>query len=159
MPRIAHADVAEINQKLSARIDDLEKRIITLQRTAKDIHETVFLRTAADAPHTTNNLIFTWTGGTGTLSWPAGHLVDARNINTPVMAGSLNLSPSTFYWLSWNKQHQQLQANKNATGLLQNPNNIIICQIFTGTAGQSGVAGGGGSQSASDLSGARYKNF
>ena len=49
--------------------------------------------------------------------------------------------------------------SKNSSVIHGNYNVHLLCQIYTGTTGQSGSAGGGGSNGGVDLSGLRYKNF
>lgn len=176
MARIANLDINQINR----RFDDLDTLINQVRLIQTTLKESQFQTSALDYfhhPPTTNNLLFTWTGGTLTLSW-VGAKIQSKNANAQVVsktaffssapgavhnwsvpAGSLVLVASTYYWLGWDTQHQQMIANVDAGVLLQNKNVLTICQLFTGTAGQTGTAGGGGSQSGVDLSGARYKLF
>jgi len=174
MPRITQLSLPEVNRALG-HIDELKKQIGSLQSQLEATKHQVSLLDLQHAPATTNNLVFTWTGSTHTLSWAAGSIADknAGGIgmndisklggahNVPVSAGSLpGLLASTYYWLAWNKVHQQMIANQSADVLFQNKNNLVICKLYTGTAGQTGIAGGGGSASSkSDLSGFQYKLF
>lgn len=159
MPRITDAsDLGQLNRALSG-IDDLQRQFGQLNKQLGAVNHQIQTINTKQIPATTNNLQFVWTGSTTTLSWGNGSVNDRENINVPVRAGSLILAPSSYYWLAWNSVHQQMAAQVAADGLLQNQNNIVICQIFTGTSGQSGVAGGGASSGNSDLSGARYKLF
>jgi hypothetical protein len=48
---------------------------------------------------------------------------------------------------------------QDASVIHGNYNVHLLCQIYTGTVGQSGIAGGGGSTGGVDISGSRYKNF
>jgi|SRR5581483_1808346 len=177
MPRVAQVqNTSELN-KLLSRIDKLEKRMVSVQDTV-DVHASQLARIdVAHAQPTTNNLVFTWTGGSTSLSWATGWIKDknassSKTISPPtfssapgtshsstVIAGSLTLSPSTHYWLGWDKVHQKMVANTDASVLFQNYNVQIVCRLFTGTAGQTGTAGGGGSAASSDLSGQTYKLF
>lgn len=169
------ADKAQLNAALQ-RIDSLRKIVIDMQQQMGAMKHLLESIDVTHAPATTNNLVFTWTGGTTTLSWANGflqdknatankivgqHLATAPGIvhNHQVIAGSMHLTASTFYWLAWNPTHQEMVASTDAGKLFQNPGNLIICQIFTGTGGQTGVAGGGGSTGGTELSGAKYKNF
>lgn len=159
MPRITDVkDLGQINRALEG-IDKLQKQFGQLNDQLSSVNHQVKQLDTKHAAATTNNLTFTWTGSTHTLSWLAGSVKDRNNVNVPVLGGSLVVLASTFYWLAWNKIHQRMVAQIAADGLLQNQNNIVICQLFTGTAGQTGTAGGGASSGASDLSGARYKLF
>lgn len=159
MARINKIDLDQINRQLDG-VDSLFHEVQNLKGQLASVHTNLRNVIATHSPATSNNVTFTWTGSTQTLSWPAGSVKDAKGINIPVLAGSLtSLSASTYYWLAWNKIHQQMVSSTNADTLLENINNTVICQVFTGTTGQTGTAGGGGSQSAVDLSGARYKNF
>lgn len=176
MPRIAQVTLDQINRQIDL-LDNLHSQVKDLKQQLDFATQHVAISDPAHAPDTSNNLTFTWTGGSQQLSWPQGFLKDKNwvaqtTINPavkssakgqvhifPVPAGTLPLNPSTFYWLGWDPQHQKMLASTDASTLHGNYNVHIICQIFTGTAGQTGVAGGGGSNSGVDLSGARYKNF
>lgn len=177
MARIAKLELNQLNLQLD-RIEELHKRLAAVEnRIAK--HS--FIIAATDplhAPQTTNNIVFTWTGGTTTLSWTAGWIKDknwnAQSLGTPAIssapgvqhiwsipAGSLTLTASTFYWLGWDPDKNTMRAEKDVSNLHGDRDIQIICQLFTGTGAQTGTAGGGGSSNAngSDLSGTRYKLF
>lgn len=159
MPRITELSLSEVNRAFG-QVDDLKKQIGTLKSQLQSVTQLTHQVSQTHQTATTNNLSFVWTGSTLTLSWAAGSVLDRNNVNVPVTAGAISgLVANTYYWLAWNRVHQQMVAQVAADGLLQNPINIVICQVFTGTAGQTGVAGGGASSGNSDLSGARYKLF
>lgn len=176
MPRIATLDLTQVNLQVD-RIDKMESQLLAL---TKKVNNVGFQATTADPTHgtqTTNNITFTWTGGANTISWPAGIIQDknasAQKVitkaavssapgalhNFPVTAGTLALTPSTYYWMGWDHTHNVMQAQTDVRTLYQNQDVLVVCQLFTGTAMQTGVAGGGGSQMGFDLSGARYKLF
>ena len=178
MPRINKVDLTQINLQID-KIDNLNKRIGLLENQVGNIGYQTAALDYVHAPSTTNNLVFTWTGSTGKLSWTQGFIQDKNASQTTqttygpkissapsiphtsnVAAGSLSASASTYYWLGWDTSQQQMALSINASVLHQNFNVLIICQVYTGTAGQTGVAGGGGSRGGgSDLSGLSYKNF
>ena len=176
MPRISQLSLDQINRQIDT-IDSLKQQVADLQNFTNNIGHQVAVSDPTHAPQTTNNLAFTWTGGTATLSWPQGYL-KTKNWNAQttspvpakssapgqpqffaIPAGSQVLSPSTYYWIGWDPSHQTMLATTDASQLHSNYNVHIICQLFTGTVGQTGMAGGGGSQGGVDLSGSRYKNF
>jgi hypothetical protein len=159
MPRITQLNLSEVNRALE-HIDQLTKKIGTLQSQLDSVNHQVKNLAVVHAPLTTNNITFTWTGSTLSLSWTAGSIANKNGINTPIPAGSITgLTASTNYWLAWNPTHQKMVANISADVLFQISSNLVICQVFTGSAGTTGVAGGGGSSAGgkSDLSGQRYK--
>ena len=160
MARIPHLELNELNKQLE-RIDQLEKRIADLHSQVKAINGNVAAISNTHVPIQFNTLTFNWTGATGTISWAAGAVVNKLKKNLPVAAGSIaGLSPNTYYWMAWNPFHQRMIAQVGLNGVLQIHDNIVLCQLYTGTAGQTGVAGGGGSSSSgSDLTGGRYKLF
>ena len=176
MPRIATLSLDQVNRQIDT-IDSLRTQVSNLQKLVSNIGHQVTIADPIHAPQTTNNFIFTWTGATTTLSWVAAFIKDknwsaqtlarAPALSTApgqqhiwsVPAGSLTLSASTYYWLGWDPDAQIMRATPDASSLHGDFDIQMICQIFTGTAGQSGVAGGGGSTGGTDLSGARYKNF
>jgi len=160
MARIRQLNLDQLNKEL-VKIDALQKQVADLHQKIGDTHAKVQSIKDTHAPIQFNTLTFTWTGGTTTLSWPAGAVVTKTGENVPVATGSITgLSASTYYWLAWNPTHQKMVAQVGLNGLLQIPDNVVICQVFTGTGAQTGVAGGGGSSSSgSDLCGARYKLF
>lgn len=176
MPRIATLTLDQINRQLDL-VDNLQKQVSTLQKQVTSVGQIAVVADPTHAPATSNNLTFTWTGGTGSLSWLQG-FIKTKNWSTQTLArpaakssapgqqqifaipaGSLTLLPSSYYWLGWDVPHSQMLATKDASVLHANFNVQIICQVFTGTAGQTGTAGGGGSTGGTDLSGSRYKNF
>jgi hypothetical protein len=176
MPRIAQVDLVQVNNQVS-RIDQLEAQLKALQKQSSSVGQQTIVADSGHAPATSNNLNFTWTGGTTTLSWTPGYIKDKNwSVQTtvrpaakssapgqkhmfPVTSGNLVLAPSTYYWIGWDYVHNVMRATTDASSLHNNYNVHIVCQLFTGTGGQTGTAGGGGSQGGVDLSGARYKNF
>lgn len=109
-----------------------------------------------------SNAVFTWTGATLTLSWNNFSLRDTVSGKVvPVAAGSIaSLATSTYYWLAWNPVQHTMSHNTVKSVLTNLPNLIIVAQVFTGTGGQSGAAGGGGASPGNiDDAGLRYKNF
>lgn len=171
MPRITTPDdLGQLNRALQ-RIDKLEKQLNNTRAGLAQVSKKVTVLDAVHAPSpTTNDLVLTWTGGTSTVSWPAGSVQDknAQAIiqapgqvhTTPIIAGARNgLAPSTYYWVGWSKTQNQMVFTTDAHPILNQQDIHMICRIFTGTGAQTGVAGGGGSQSTRDLSGLAYKNF
>jgi hypothetical protein len=178
MPRISTLSLDQVNRQID-QLDTVQKQVSNIQQQTSFLEQQVSISDPIHAPQTTNNLIFTWTGSTTTLSWPQGFIKDKNwNVQTiaaptlkstskgqqhlyTVKAGSLSLLASTPYWLGWDGVHQVMLANKDASKLHSVYNVHLICQITTGTAAQTGVAGGGGSSSvgSSDLSGAIYNTF
>lgn len=107
-----------------------------------------------------NNITFTWTGGTLTVSWAAGYVKDHHNHFLPIPAGSRALSASTFYWAGWNPFHRTMSFQTSLAGFKSNSNILILSQFKTGTGAQTGTAGGGGSDPGGDgLNGRLYINF
>lgn len=177
MPKIAHLDLAQVNKQVD-RIDKLEHLVGDMKVLLDNVGHQTTVSDPSHAPQTTNNIAFTWTGATLTLSWAKGFIKD-KNWNaqsakgTPVKssapgaqhqwlvpAGSLSpLNASTYYWMAWDPVHQVMRATTDASVLHSNYSLLIICQLFTGTGAQSGSAGGGGSNGGVDFSGTRYKNF
>lgn len=171
MPRISSVeDLGQLNKALQ-KIDKLEKKLLQTQDNLLRVTKRVATMDALHAPTpTTNDLVLTWNGPGGSLAWPqasirdknAGALVAVSGAQhtVPVTAGTLTgLSPSTHYWIGWSRSQNQLVASTDAHPLLNQQDIHIVCRVFTGTAGQSGVAGGGGSSAVRDISGLTYKNF
>lgn len=176
MPRIAAVTLDQINRQIDT-IDSVHNQLGEVQERLSNISHQMTVADPTHAPATSNNVNFTWTGGSAVLSWPKGFIKGKNwNVQTTspvpgkstapgqqhffaVQAGSLSLLPSTYYWVGWDPSHQKMIATTDASQLHSNYNVHIICQLFTGTVAQTGAAGGGGSQGGVDLSGARYKNF
>lgn len=181
--RVSQLNLNQVNQQLD-KVSELNDRLSKLEKE----HQTLKFQTSnldfVHARPTFNNLTFTWTGGSTTLSWTAGWIKDKNAVvdtgtafsqspswrfangipvatthNIGVPAGSLTLSASTYYWLGWDTAGQLMHATTDITTLYTHHDVQVICQLFTGTGAQTGTAGGGGSQGGSDLSGARYKLF
>jgi hypothetical protein len=179
--RITNANETGQLNKAVDRITKAEARIIQLQQElavhAGQLSQLDFVH----GVQTSNNLVFTWTGdnaGHGKITWPQGWLKD-KNAATALIAkplsaapghfhilpipanstGITGLNPSTYYWMGWNKLQQQMIATTDVSIIYQNFNAYVVCQLFTGTTAQTGVAGGGGVNGGIDLSGAKYKLF
>lgn len=146
-----------------AQIAELQAQVGLLFRHVQQIRDTRQIGSV-------NNLLFTWTGGGSTLSWANGYVQDSSLKNYPVPAGSIPLDPSTYYWLAWSPPQQRMVAQTDLQTLFaptSNPNtnsplgnNIIICNVYTGTGGQTGTAGGGGSAAGGTApTGREYKLF
>lgn len=171
MPRIADPESASQVNKALQRLDKVEKRLLQTQDQLLQVQKRVNTSDVLHAPNpTTNNMTFAWTGSTHTLSWNKGDVQD-KNANavtnvsgivhtTPVVAGSQGgLLASTHYWVGWSTTQRQMMISSDAHIMLNRPDIKVICRVFTGTAGQTGVAGGGGSEAIRDISGLTYKNF
>jgi hypothetical protein len=176
MPRINAVTLDQINRQIDI-LDTVHNQVSQLQSDLAFTQQQAATSDPIHAPSTTNNLSFSWSGSGGAISWAQGFIKDknwsAQTTTKPaikssapgvqhtftVPAGSLTLSPNTYYWLGWDPTHQQMLASTDASTLHGNYNVHVICQIYTGTSGQSGTAGGGGSNGGVDLSGLTYKNF
>lgn len=154
-------DVAVANKEISDHLTSVQNQLSAALKKLDETNTRFENATNSQLRNaTTNDLVFTWTGSTGHVAWPGGSLKDTQGKIHVVPPSNLVLTPSTYYWMVWNPTHQKLQAVTGVDNpVYSNPNNYVICQIFTGTNVQSGTAGGGGSTSSRDLSGARYKNF
>src|SRR5574337_421472 len=137
-------DVAKINsafQQLDAlytRVAASEKQINFVQTTSQQ-HQQLAEITG------TNNLTFTWTGSTGTISWAAGSVLNRQGNYVPIPAGSITgLSASTTYWLAWNPVHAVMAHSTSLAAIQPNKNNLVICNVTTLGSGASGAIGGGG---------------
>lgn len=181
MPKITKIDLVQLNRQFGDKIDDILTRLGNAERIAHNASAQIEQLDFVHAKPTTNNIIFTWHGGTLSVTWPQGFIQDknaGREVvvgtgfstakgpartsahTYPVVAGTqTGLTANTYYWVGWNHVGQQMVFTTDAGALFQGTHMHIIAQIFTGTGAQTGVAGGGGSQSAVDLSGARYKLF
>lgn len=144
---ILNRELQRLDQHAS-QITELQAQVAQLVQHTSEIRDTRQVISQ-------NNLVFTWTGGTLTLSWPAGYIQDSSLRNWAIPAGSLVLLASSTYWLGWNPLQQHMASSTNLNTLLTGisfgsprssaGNNLIVCSVKTGTAGQTGTAGGGGS--------------
>src|SRR5579859_7745452 len=75
MPRIVKVDLNQINLQID-KIDNLIKRVGELESSIGNLGVQTAALDYLHAPPTTNNLTFTWTGATTTLSWLAGYIQD-----------------------------------------------------------------------------------
>lgn len=179
MPRLSSTDLNVINKYIGDKVESLHRRLSKVESNLEHVQFKAGQLDYLHEPPTLNNLVFTWHGGTSTITWPAGFIRDRNaghgarvlagsflssargNVHTQLIpAGTLTgVSASTYYWLGWDPQGQVMIISKNVNDVFFHDNSFTICQLFTGTGAQTGVAGGGGSQSGIDLSGARYKLF
>lgn len=176
MPRISALTLDQVNRQFDA-LNNLQSQVTTAQQQVSFLQQQVAIADPIHAPSTTNNITFTWDGGSGTVNWTQGFIKDknwdSQTVASPtikssvkgqqhaytVPAGSLSLLPSTAYWFGWNHPQQTMLATTDASTLHSNYNTHLLGQIFTGTTGQSGVAGGGGNTGGTDVSGLSYNNF
>lgn len=185
MPRIAKLDLNQVNKQIDL-IDQLHERVSQLETMMQNVQFQTSQLDYVHARPTFNNITFTWTGSTGTISWNKGWIRDKNSLTVDtgqaysagssfklngapqpavtqtiaVLAGSISsLSASSYYWMAWNVSNATMYALTDITKLYTQTNMQIICQVYTGTSGQSGTAGGGGQAGGTDLSGARYKLF
>jgi len=176
MPRINAITLDQLNRQFE-KLDIISAQINDTQRKLQEIGQSVSISDPIHAVQTTNNLNFVWSGVAQQITWVQGFVKDknwaAQTVASPAIkssakgqkhlftipAGTLSLVPSTYYWLGWDPVHQKMLSTSDVSVLHGNYNVHVLCQIYTGTVGQSGTAGGGGSTGGVDLSGARYKNF
>ena len=157
-------DIAKLNDAIS-KVDTHEKDIIELKKQLSGVLTQLGTAQAAIANTAQNNLVFVWDGTTGKISWVAGSTIDRAMNPTPVPAGSItSLTANRYYWMIWNPAQKQMAAvNVLSSSVLSNTNNIVLCQVYTGTGAQVGVTIGGGGSSGpagtggADLNGSRYK--
>jgi hypothetical protein len=173
MPPISKLDLPQVNRQVD-RIDAHEKRLSEMEAQFKNVKFQATQLDFAHGPTTTNDLIFTWTGSTSTLSWVAGSIQDknagAQSLQFDkissaagnqhffsIPAGSqANLSANTSYWIGWDKVHQQMIFNTNLQNLYNNFAILVVCRVTTLTASDTAVIGGGGSLGGRDFSGHVY---
>jgi hypothetical protein len=176
MPRIANLDLVQINKQIDI-LDSVSAQVSSLQKQLNNVSFQTAVSDPIHAPSTTNNLVYTWTGSSTTLSWNQGFIKDKNwkaqtTSQIPpksaapgsqhmygIPSGNLTLNHSTYYWIGWDTFQQKMVATTDASELHGNYNVHILCQLYTGTTGQTGFAGGGGSNGGVDLSGLTYKNF
>lgn len=153
-------DIQVLNQALqeldthtdTLRLVQKQQKLLTTQVQAIQNKREVF---------STNNLKFHWTGSTLTLSWDPGYIIDKLGGTVPTVGGiSPQLVANTYYWIGWSDIQKQMSFQQKAGSLAVIPGIHVVANIFTGTGGQTGVAGGGGSEPGGDgITGAKYKLF
>jgi hypothetical protein len=156
-------DLPRLNTEIQ-RLDLHQQQITALQTQVGQLQKTLLVDTVQGPTNhlSQNNIVFTWTGSTLTLSWAPAFIHSVGNY-LHIATGHMVLAASTYYWMAWNSKHQTMSAQTSYQALLQanGANNLsILCQIFTGTAGQSGPAGGGGTEPGGvGNNGKQYKDF
>ena len=139
-------DLPALNKKLS-ELDNLRTELKQLRQITQQHAKSLTSIEKTREFTGVNNIEFTWTGGTLTLSWTAGSVQDRNGNYVPVSTGSKALSANTHYWAAWNPVHSVMAFAVDLSTLNQNSGNLVLCRIHTGTGGQAGVAGGGGADS------------
>jgi hypothetical protein len=144
---LRRAETAEQQtKKLTTEVETLRQRVTELEDTRE--------------VSSSNNIVFTWAGGTATLSWADGYVQDKAEKVYPVTAGSRVLTASTVYWVAWNFAHKVMAFSEDVTPLQTNKYNLVLCSLKTGSAVQNGDAGGGGTEAGgSGITGGRFSNF
>jgi hypothetical protein len=153
-------DLAVLNQQLAA-IDQIRENVTQLQKNNGVLTAQVTKTQQQRGIVATNNVVFTWHGASLTFTWPAAFVRDASNNYYPIPAGtSIPLLASTFYWAAWNPTHQTMSWQTSVDALASVATLQIIANVFSGTAAQSGHAGGGGTEPGLDgINGTKYKLF
>jgi len=153
-------DLAVLNQQLAA-IDQIRENVTQLQKNNGVLTEQVTKTQQQRGIVATNNVVFTWHGSSRTFTWPAAFVRDASNNYYPIPAGtSIVLQPSTYYWAAWNPTHQTMSWQTSVDVLASIPTLQVIANVFSGTSGQTGTAGGGGTAPGlDDINGLKYKLF
>ena len=139
-------DLPKLNNELQ-RVDLHQKQIAELRSQLGQLQKKLLTRDAEKQPTNFlahNNLLFTWNGSAHSISWP-NSMITSNGHFLQVPAGSTTqVVASTYYWAGWNVTHQTMSFSEDIHNLTPIPTIIIVGQIFTGTAGQSGAIGGGG---------------
>jgi hypothetical protein len=152
-------DLPKLNSELT-RLDEHERRFRDLELKLNNLSSHSAVESKTNGVQNQNNVAFVWTGGTLTISWAAAYVKDHQGHYDPIPAGSQVALPNTFYWAGWNPVHLTMSFNTNLDQLTKVENVLVLCQFFTGTGGQTGTLGGGGSvPNAQGLNGERFKNF
>jgi hypothetical protein len=152
--------------KLEADVNRIDKLLTSLRQS-------LLVKASTTESRYINNIVFTWTGGTLTLSWSAGYLQEQTGTNQqlggttpnnlivyPISAGSRVVSASTYYWVAWNIPQQQMIVSTDIVAILNDVNSRLIGNLYTGTGAETGTAGGGGSNGAGTGYGVEtWKNF
>jgi|SRR5581483_1708617 len=161
MPRITDStkNLAQLNRQLD-QVEKLRKDNELQKQQIAQLNNTVNQFDLARQVERTNNITVTWTGGTLTLSWPAGYTRDKDGNVTRILAGSRVVIASTVYWFAWNDFHNTMAIDSNLQNVNTKARNIVLFSVKTGTAGQAGTAGGGGSApGGTDKNAVSYVNF
>lgn len=153
-------DLPKLNSELT-RLDAYENRFKELELKLQQLRTSTSTENKTNGVQNQNNIAFSWTGATTTISWTTGYVKDHEGHYDPILAGSQSgFSANTYYWVGWNPVHSTMSFNTSLDALTKISNVLVICQFFTGTAGQSGSLGGGGTvPNGQGLNGERFKLF
>lgn len=153
-------DLPKLNSELS-RLDRHTNDIASLKQELSNLKDQVLVEHLRNGVQNQNNIVFTWTGGSLTISWAPGYVKDHQGHYDPIPAGSQTAAASTYYWVGWNPVHQTMSFNTSLDALTQSKQVLVLCQFFTGTGGQTGSLGGGGTEpgGGQGLNGKQYKLF
>jgi len=132
-----------INRKLET-FDLQQKQIMLVKNSLANLNASITDLQNRKQTVGADNLSLTWTGATQLVSWPAAFVYSKEQETFAIPAGSVAALSSTAYWFAWSPSQATMSFNTNLQTLNAINNLIVICQITTGTSGQSGLAGGGG---------------
>lgn len=132
-----------INRQLET-FDLQKKQIATLNSQTASLLQRIASLENQKQTTGANNLVFTWTGPSSTISWAPGFVEDRQGNVYPVVAGSLTANASTHYWYAWNPKQAAMSQQQLLTELTGLSNLLVVCGLVTGTSGQTAAAGGGG---------------
>jgi hypothetical protein len=157
----ATKDLPLLNNELQ-RLDKHQQQISTLTTQLGQIRKQFLNSQSEVAPENhlgQNNVIVIWSGGTLTATWNNSY-TRSNGRYLPIVNGSQVLVASTYYWVGWNPTHLTMSFQPDIHALVNIPSEIILGQIFTGTAIQSGNAGMGGTEPGGHgINGKQYKAF
>ena len=137
-----------LNKELR-KLDQARRDLLLEQRRTRRLRESLTIAEEIRAESQIDTADFQWVGPSTKITWVAFKIKNKAGDVIQVPAGErTGLTASTYYWLAWNPVHKIMAAATSVDTLTNNPINLIVCRIFTGTGAQTGDAGGGGSTGA-----------
>jgi hypothetical protein len=137
-------DIPKLNRELQ-RIDTINEQFKKLQGQFDLLNSRQLTLEKSQALIGTNNILITWHGPTSEFTWLAAYTKDNRGVLHPMTAGARVVPPSNNYWFAWNPSNRIMSVEASIDTLTKISNLIVLCRVWAGTVGQTGVAGGGGS--------------
>ena len=137
-----------LNKELR-KLDQARRDLLLEQRRTRRLRESLTIAEEIRAESQIDNSDFQWDGPNTKITWVAFKIKNKAGDVIQVPAGERTaLAASTYYWLAWNPVHKVMAAATAVDTLTNNPLNLIVCRVFTGTGVQAGDIGGGGSTAA-----------
>jgi len=137
-------DIPKLNSELT-RIDTLNDQFKKMQGQFNLLNSRQLTLENRQQLIGTNDILISWNGPGSQFLWTPAYTKDNLGVLHPMTGGMRVVPPSNNYWFAWNPSNQRMSIEPSIDTLTKISNLIVLCRVWAGTIAQTGIAGGGGS--------------